>query len=145
MASKPSRLHRTGRRASESDHLLRRYPRMRGSPTDPLDMSSRPVEQRCHDVLDAAHAAGIRYVDPARSYGMAEAFLGSWLNTRGLSRAAVTIGSKWGYSYIAGAATVDQLTSNLSGVAFAASSTELPSMATPPDEYWAHRRTLVWK
>jgi aryl-alcohol dehydrogenase-like predicted oxidoreductase len=101
---------------------------MRGSPTDPLDMSSRPVEQRCHDVLDAAHAAGIRYVDPAR-----------------LSRAAVTIGSKWGYSYIAGAATVDQLTSNLSGVAFAASSTELPSMATPPDEYWAHRRTLVWK
>jgi aryl-alcohol dehydrogenase-like predicted oxidoreductase len=278
------------------------------------------MEQRCHDVLDAAHAAGIRYVDAARSYGMAEAFLGSWLNTRGLSRAAVTIGSKWGYSYIgswrldavvhevkdlsvetlrkqiaesralladglglyqihsatlesgvlddvrvldelsrlrseglaiglsvtgptqadvirraldvntngvslfqvvqatwnllepsagaaladakahglgvivkealangrltdrnaadeiaplkryaethgtaldavaiaaalsqpwvdvvlSGAVTVDQLASNLSGVAFAASSTDLPSIATPPDEYWAHRRTLVW-
>jgi hypothetical protein len=45
---------------------------------------------------------------------------------------------------LSGAVTVDQLNSNLSGVAFAAPSTDLPSMATPPDEYWAHRRTLVW-
>jgi aryl-alcohol dehydrogenase-like predicted oxidoreductase len=57
-------------------------------------------EQRCHEMLDAAHAAGIRYVDAARSYGMAEAFLGSWLQNRHLQRGAVTIGSKWGYSYV---------------------------------------------
>jgi aryl-alcohol dehydrogenase-like predicted oxidoreductase len=28
-----------------------------------------------HEVLDAAHAAGIRYLDAARSYGEAERFL----------------------------------------------------------------------
>jgi aryl-alcohol dehydrogenase-like predicted oxidoreductase len=51
-------------------------------------------------MLDAAYAAGIRYVDAARSYGMAEAFLGTWLKTRGRPVDAVTIGSKWGYSYV---------------------------------------------
>jgi aryl-alcohol dehydrogenase-like predicted oxidoreductase len=57
-------------------------------------------ERRCHDMLDAAYAAGIRYVDAARSYGMAEAFLGSWLTRRELSKDAITIGSKWGYTYV---------------------------------------------
>ena len=47
-------------------------------------------------MLDAAYQAGIRYVDTARSYGMAEAFLGTWLRARNLSQDAVTIGSKWG-------------------------------------------------
>ena len=36
------------------------------------------MERRCHDVLDAARDAGITYVDAARSYGRAEAFLASW-------------------------------------------------------------------
>jgi aryl-alcohol dehydrogenase-like predicted oxidoreductase len=57
-------------------------------------------ERRCHEMLDAAYAAGIRYVDAARSYGMAEAFLGSWLTKRALPDQAVTIGSKWGYTYV---------------------------------------------
>jgi aryl-alcohol dehydrogenase-like predicted oxidoreductase len=60
------------------------------------------MEQRCHQMLDAAYSAGIRYVDAARSYGLAEAFLGSWLRARRLSRAALTIGSKWGYAYVGG-------------------------------------------
>jgi aryl-alcohol dehydrogenase-like predicted oxidoreductase len=58
------------------------------------------LERRCHELLDAAYAAGIRYVDAARSYGMAEAFLASWLTTRGRSRDDLTIGSKWGYTYV---------------------------------------------
>jgi aryl-alcohol dehydrogenase-like predicted oxidoreductase len=58
------------------------------------------VERRCHDMLDAAHQAGIRYVDAARSYGMAEAFLGSWLKKMNLPADAITAGSKWGYSYV---------------------------------------------
>src|SRR5262245_37169892 len=58
------------------------------------------MERRCHQMLDAAYAAGVRYVDAARSYGLAEAFLGSWLHTRRPSRDAATIGSKWGYSYV---------------------------------------------
>lgn len=57
------------------------------------------MEQRTHAVLDAAFAAGIRYFDAARSYGRAEAFLGSWLRSR--QPAGVTIGSKWGYTYTA--------------------------------------------
>ena len=51
-------------------------------------------------MLNAAYAAGIRYVDAARSYGMAEAFLGTWLRDRNLPNDAITIGSKWGYSYV---------------------------------------------
>jgi aryl-alcohol dehydrogenase-like predicted oxidoreductase len=53
-------------------------------------------------VLDTAWEAGIRYFDAARSYGRAEAFLSSWLNSRNIEPASVTIGSKWGYTYTAG-------------------------------------------
>jgi len=59
------------------------------------------MEKHAHAVLDAAWKAGIRYYDVARSYGRAEAFLGSWLEKREIDREAVTIGSKWGYEYTA--------------------------------------------
>src|SRR5713101_2098644 len=58
------------------------------------------LERRCHDMLDVAYSAGIRHVDTARSYGMAEAFLGSWLKKVNLLPDAITVGSKWGYSYV---------------------------------------------
>jgi aryl-alcohol dehydrogenase-like predicted oxidoreductase len=64
------------------------------------DRSVAELERRCHDMLDAAYAAGIRYIDAARSYGMAEMFLATWLKKRSLPQEAVTIGSKWGYSYV---------------------------------------------
>jgi aryl-alcohol dehydrogenase-like predicted oxidoreductase len=64
------------------------------------DRDVEALERRCHQVLDAAHAAGVRYVDAARSYGRAEAFLASWLTTRGLVPSDLTIGSKWGYTYV---------------------------------------------
>jgi aryl-alcohol dehydrogenase-like predicted oxidoreductase len=51
-------------------------------------------------VLDAAWAAGVRYLDAARSYGRAEAFLASWLTARGIDPSQVTVGSKWGYTYV---------------------------------------------
>jgi aryl-alcohol dehydrogenase-like predicted oxidoreductase len=60
------------------------------------------MEQHAHGVLDAAFAGGVRYVDAARSYGKAEAFLASWLERRGLRPGEVTVGSKWGYTYTAG-------------------------------------------
>jgi aryl-alcohol dehydrogenase-like predicted oxidoreductase len=59
------------------------------------------LRARAHEVLDAAFAAGVRYFDAARSYGRAEEFLGSWLSDRGLTRAEVSVGSKWGYTYTA--------------------------------------------
>jgi aryl-alcohol dehydrogenase-like predicted oxidoreductase len=60
------------------------------------------MRANAHAVLDAAYAGGVRYFDAARSYGRAEEFLGSWLNERELSPAAVSVGSKWGYTYAAG-------------------------------------------
>ena len=66
------------------------------------DRSVEVMERRCHQVLDAAWAAGVRYVDAARSYGRAEAFLASWLARRDLPAGALTVGSKWGYAYVAG-------------------------------------------
>jgi len=64
--------------------------------TDPESM-----QRHAHAVLDAAYSAGIRYFDAARSYGKAEAFLGSWLAMRGLGRDDVFVASKWGYTYTA--------------------------------------------
>src|ERR1700722_11556347 len=60
------------------------------------------MRAHAHAVLDAAFDAGVRYFDAARSYGLAEEFLGSWLAARGLGRADLTVGSKWGYTYTAG-------------------------------------------
>src|SRR5262249_30656211 len=57
---------------------------------------------RTTELLDAARAAGVRYVDAARSYGRAEDFLARWLEVRGVARAELTVGSKWGYRYTAG-------------------------------------------
>jgi aryl-alcohol dehydrogenase-like predicted oxidoreductase len=64
------------------------------------DRSVEALERRSHEVLDAAYDGGIRYFDAARSYGFAERFLASWLRQRGLPREAVTVGSKWGYTYV---------------------------------------------
>ena len=60
------------------------------------------LRRRTHAVLDAAHAAGVRYFDAARSYGRAEEFLASWLAERGIGPGEVTVGSKWGYEYTGG-------------------------------------------
>jgi aryl-alcohol dehydrogenase-like predicted oxidoreductase len=60
------------------------------------------MQARTNDVLDAAWEAGVCYVDAARSYGRAEQFLSTWLAQRAIAPEAVTIGSKWGYTYTAG-------------------------------------------
>jgi len=64
------------------------------------DRSVEALERRSHEVLDVAFDAGIRYFDAARSYGYAERFLASWLRQRGLHPKSVTVGSKWGYTYV---------------------------------------------
>jgi aryl-alcohol dehydrogenase-like predicted oxidoreductase len=60
------------------------------------------LEAHAHHLLDLARDRGVTYVDAARSYGHAEAFLGSWLRTRELDPGVVTVGSKWGYAYVGG-------------------------------------------
>lgn len=67
------------------------------------------MRAQCHEVLDKAFSLGVRYFDAARSYGLAESFLSSWLETRQHTKATkgkvstdeVMIGSKWGYTYTA--------------------------------------------
>ena len=56
------------------------------------------LQQRTWDVLDAAVEQGVRYVDAARSYGLAEQFLAAWLAAR--PGVDVQVGSKWGYRYV---------------------------------------------
>lgn len=65
------------------------------------DTTVDALRRRAHAVLDAAWAAGVRYVDAARSYGRAEEFLASWIAERGLAPGELTVGSKWGYRYTA--------------------------------------------
>ena len=59
------------------------------------------MQERTHLVLDTAWEFGVRYFDAARSYGKAEAFLGSWLKSREIAPQDVVVGSKWGYTYTA--------------------------------------------
>src|ERR1700722_2144629 len=68
-----------------------------GREEDLPDRSVAGMRDRAFSMLDAAYAAGVRYVDAARSYGRAEEFLAGWLGQRG--HADVIIGSKWGYRY----------------------------------------------
>ncbi len=65
------------------------------------ERSVEALESHAHEVLDRAYTRGIRYFDAARSYGLAERFLGSWLRDRSFGASEVTVGSKWGYTYTA--------------------------------------------
>nr|WP_211176740.1 aldo/keto reductase [Pseudonocardia acidicola] len=65
-----------------------------GDRRDAADLRARTAT-----VLDAAYAAGIRYLDAARSYGRAEEFLAAWLAAHP-EIDDVEIGSKWGYRYV---------------------------------------------
>jgi aryl-alcohol dehydrogenase-like predicted oxidoreductase len=66
------------------------------------DRSVDAMAARAHEVLDAAYAEGVRHFDAARSYGLAERFLGQWLRDRRIEPGSVTVSSKWGYTYTAG-------------------------------------------
>ncbi|MEV7286593.1 aldo/keto reductase [Streptomyces sp. NPDC093252] len=58
------------------------------------------LRTRTADLLTAAYAQGVRYIDTARSYGRAEEFLADWLTAHpGIDD--LVIGSKWGYTYTA--------------------------------------------
>lgn len=65
----------------------------------PGDRSPEALRARTHELLDAAYAQGVRYLDAARSYGRAEEFLASWLAEHPEIQ-DVVVGSKWGYTYV---------------------------------------------
>lgn len=66
----------------------------------PPSRSVEALRERTLELLDAAYALGVRYIDVARSYGRSEEFLADWLHARPDIR-DVVIGSKWGYTYTA--------------------------------------------
>ena len=66
------------------------------------DRTVPTLRREAYDVLDAAYEAGVRYIDAARSYGLSEEFLAGWLEDRGVAPDALTVGSKWGYTYTGG-------------------------------------------
>jgi len=66
------------------------------------DRSVAGLARRTNQVLDRAYDRGVRYFDTARSYGYGEAFLADWLAADPERAETVTIGSKWGYTYVAG-------------------------------------------
>lgn len=63
------------------------------------------LREHAWSVLDAARAAGITYIDTARSYGRGEEFVAGWLVGDAGRSPGVVVGSKWGYTYTAGWAT----------------------------------------
>ncbi|WP_435121484.1 aldo/keto reductase [Amycolatopsis thermoflava] len=66
----------------------------------PVRRDVRTMREATFAVLDAAYAAGVRWIDVARSYGRAEEFLAGWLAERG--HGDLTVSRKWGYTYVGG-------------------------------------------
>ena len=61
--------------------------------------SVEAMRSRTHEMLDLAYERGVRYLDAARSYGLAEQFLRDWLDGRP-DVDDVFVASKWGYTYV---------------------------------------------
>ncbi|TDC51514.1 aldo/keto reductase [Jiangella ureilytica] len=102
------------------------------------------LRQRTHAVLDAAWAAGVRYVDAARSYGLAERFLGEWLSVHPGRRGELTVGSKWGYTYTAQwrvDAAVHEVKSHSVATFERQWQETLDALGGPPDVYLVHSLT----
>ncbi|SDU24306.1 Predicted oxidoreductase [Jiangella alkaliphila] len=99
---------------------------------------------RTHTVLDAAWTAGMRYLDVARSYGLAERFLGEWLAAHPGRRDAVTVGSKWGYTYTADwrvDAEVHEVKDHSAATFERQWHETLEALGGPPDVYLVHSLT----
>ena len=71
----------------------------------PADRGVESFRDNTFRVLDAATAAGVDWIDTARSYGRAEEFVGQWWRQRATddpswAERAPTVSSKWGYAYV---------------------------------------------
>jgi aryl-alcohol dehydrogenase-like predicted oxidoreductase len=102
------------------------------------------LRDRTHLLLDLAWQAGVRYFDAARSYGLAERFLGQWLAKHPDRRDDLTIGSKWGYTYVADW-RVDVATHEVKDHSVGTFERQWPetleALGGPPDFYLVHSLT----
>ena len=102
------------------------------------------LRRRTHNLLNAAWDAGLRSFDAARSYGLAEVFLGEWLAAHPERRSDLNIGSKWGYTYVANwqAGAEQHEVKDHSPSAFGRQWPEtLAALGGPPDLYLIHSVT----
>jgi aryl-alcohol dehydrogenase-like predicted oxidoreductase len=100
------------------------------------------LRERTHQLLEQAWSAGVRYFDAARSYGLAEQFLGEWLTPE--RRTQLTIGSKWGYTYVAGwqyDAPVHEVKDHSLATFERQWPETLQALGGPPDLYLVHSLT----
>jgi aryl-alcohol dehydrogenase-like predicted oxidoreductase len=101
------------------------------------------LRARTAEALDAAYEGGIRYLDAARSYGRAEEFLAAWLEER--DPPGVVIGSKWGYTYVAGWDGRDVERHEIKDHSLATFERQWPetlaALGGPPDLYLVHSLT----
>lgn len=108
------------------------------------ERSVEHLRDRAHTLLDAAWWLGIRYIDVARSYGLAEQFLGSWLTAHPGRRDELTIGSKWGYAYVGDwqlDAEVHERKEHSPAMFEAQWAESLQTLGTAPDVYLIHSLT----
>lgn len=70
-----------------------------GHSDDLPDATEQGMRRAAFETFDEAWRLGVRHFDAARSYGLAESFLATWLAARGHRDAVVS--SKWGYRYTA--------------------------------------------
>lgn len=115
-----------------------------GHDRDLPDRSVDGLRARSHVMLDAAWSAGIRFIDVARGYGLAESFVGSWLALHPERRTALTIESKWGYAYTAGwqvAAPQHERKDHSLGMFERQWEESLEALGTTPDVYLVHSLT----
>ncbi|WP_432891507.1 aldo/keto reductase [Kribbella sp. CA-245084] len=108
----------------------------------PLGRAVEDLRVRTHQLLEQAWQAGVRYFDAARSYGLAEKFLGEWLTPE--RRTQLTIGSKWGYTYV-GEWRHDADTHEVKSHDLATFERQWPetlqALGGPPDIYLVHSLT----
>ncbi|TSA86093.1 aldo/keto reductase [Deinococcus detaillensis] len=102
------------------------------------------LRQRTHTLLDATWEAGLRYFDAARSYGLAEVFLGEWLAAHPDRRGQLLIGSKWGYRYV-GEWRMDAAQHEIKDHSLTTFEQQWPetlaALGGPPDLYFIHSVT----
>ncbi|RZU12341.1 aryl-alcohol dehydrogenase-like predicted oxidoreductase [Kribbella rubisoli] len=108
----------------------------------PLGRAVEDLRVRTHQLLEQAWQAGVRYFDAARSYGLAEKFLGEWLTPD--RRTQLTVGSKWGYTYV-GEWRHDADTHEVKSHDLATFERQWPetlqALGGPPDIYLVHSLT----
>ena len=82
---------------------------------------------------------------PPLSQRHTEALANGRLADRDVVAIAAALSQPWADIVLSGAATPEQLESNLRAIAFMREPADWPDITESPAEYWARRSTLAWQ